>query len=76
VLDAEAITRTDIDGLEMLSQLAKDCQARGVTLAFARVKRPLHELFERAGYLDEIGREHVFPTVESAVDELRARERP
>jgi high affinity sulfate transporter 1 len=75
VLDAEAITRTDIDGLEMLSQLAKDCKARGVTLAFARVKRPLHELFERAGYLDEIGREHVFPTVESAVDELRARGR-
>jgi high affinity sulfate transporter 1 len=73
VLDAEAITRTDTDGLEALSQLAKDCKSRGVTLAFARVKGPLYELFERAGYLDEIGREHVFPTVESAVDELRAR---
>jgi high affinity sulfate transporter 1 len=74
VLDAEAITGTDIDGLEALSQLAKDCRARGVTLAFARIKGPLHELFERAGYLDEIGREHVFPTVDFAVDELRARE--
>jgi len=73
VLDAEAITNTDTDGLEALSQLAKDCRKRGVTLAFARVKGPLHALFDRAGYLDEVGRDNIFPTVESAVDVLQSR---
>ena len=76
VLDAGAITSTDTDGLEALSQLAKECRKRRVTLALARVKGPLRELFDRAGYLDELGRENVFPTVESAVDALLARETP
>jgi MFS superfamily sulfate permease-like transporter len=74
VLDAGAITSTDTDGLEALSMLAKDCKKRGVTLALARVKGPLHELFSRAGFLDELGRENVFPTVDSAVDTVGKRE--
>jgi SulP family sulfate permease len=73
VVDAGAMTSTDTDGLEALSQLARECRARGVTLAFARVKGPLYELFDRAGYLEELGHENVFPTVESAVDALGAR---
>ena len=76
ILDAEAIGSTDTTALEQLSQLARDLRARDATLVLARVKGPLRDIFERAGLVDELGAEHLFPTVESAVNAFLDSRKP
>jgi SulP family sulfate permease len=76
VLDAEAITTVDTAALVMLSRLEADLHARGITLAFARVKGPLYRIFERAGLVERIGAARFFPTVTAAVEAYHAATAP
>ncbi len=68
VLSAEAITSADSTAESMLRDLIDELRARGVTLELARPKKALRDFLDRAGLLDEIGRDHVYPRVSDAVD--------
>jgi len=79
VVDADAISQTDTDGADIVTLLAGELQARGTTLALARVQPPILELWTRAGAIDAVGTEHIFKTVRAAVEALRptpAADRP
>jgi SulP family sulfate permease len=75
VVSAEAITSVDSTAESMLRDLITVLRSRGVTLELARPKEPLREFLDRAGLLDEIGRDHIYPRVSDAVDAFLAAER-
>ena len=60
----------------MLDELRTDLDARGIVLALARVKQDLALYLARAGLLEQIGTEHVFPTLPTAIEGFRARRDP
>jgi SulP family sulfate permease len=75
VVSAEAITSVDSTAESMLHDLVTELRGRGVALELARPKKPLRDFLDRAGLLDEIGREHVYPRVSDAVDAFIAADR-
>ena len=74
VVSAEAITSVDSTAEAMLRDLLDQLRSRGVTLELARPKKPLRDFLDRAGLLDEIGRDHVYPRVSDAVDAYLAED--
>jgi len=67
VLSMEGITQLDVTGMEFLDQACRELQNRGVLLLLARPKRFMRDLAKKSGALESIGREHVFPSIRSAV---------
>ncbi len=72
VLNAEAITSIDSNGVQALAQVLDLAQARGATFALARVTAPLADALRRGGLWERIGEDHVFDRVEDAVAAFRA----
>jgi high affinity sulfate transporter 1 len=69
VIDAEAVSQTDTDGADVLTELAAELRRRGITIALARVESAVRDLWRRAGTIDAIGGgDRVFPTVIEAVE--------
>jgi len=54
----------------------QELQSRGIDVALARVHVELAELLGRAGILDLIGRENIYPTLPTAVAGYEARQAP
>ena len=73
VLNAEAIVEIDSTAADMLLELQRELAERGVRLALTRVKRELHAQLEAAGVLALVGREHVYPTIPTAVAAFQRR---
>lgn len=73
LLNAEANVEVDLTALDALEQLRTELSARGVVFALARVKPDLLAILESSGFVDEIGAEHIFMTLPTAVDAYRER---
>jgi SulP family sulfate permease len=67
VLNAEANVEIDITSADALDQLRNELQRRGFTFAMARVKQDLRDDLVRAGLVDRIGIDLIFPTLPTAV---------
>jgi high affinity sulfate transporter 1 len=70
VLDASATNHVDITGAAALSEIADDLAKRGIKFAIADMHHRPRALLERAGFLEQIGRELVFDKLEQAVAAL------
>lgn len=68
LLNLEASPETDVTTLEMLEQLGDELKEYGIALYFARVADPVRDLFMRSGFLEQLGRDHVFSGVNAAVE--------
>jgi MFS superfamily sulfate permease-like transporter len=72
VIDAEAVSQTDTDGADVLTELAAELRRGQVSIALARVESSVLDLWRRAGTLEAIGGDsRVFPTVVEAVEGVR-----
>ena len=67
VLNAEAWTFLDSTAIDALSLLHDELDQRDVTLCIARLKGRQREIFAETGLTAQIGANHFFPTVRSAV---------
>jgi MFS superfamily sulfate permease-like transporter len=67
LVNAEAFVYLDSTAVDTLKQLAEELSRRGIALGFARLKGPEREIFARTGLAAQIGDDHFFPTVRSAV---------
>jgi SulP family sulfate permease len=67
VFDAEAVNHIDSTGMEALLDLTRDLRGEKITLVVARLRTRMRSDFEVAGLVDEIGREHFYPSVRLAV---------
>ena len=76
LLNCEANVDVDSTAVEALEALVQELHARGIDVALSRVHVELAELLSRAGILDLIGRENVYPTLPTAVAGFEARQVP
>ena len=72
MLQCEAITDIDVTAAEMLEQLDDELNAQGVHLAFVEMRSRLQDLVLRYGLLETLDRDHFYPTLTMALDEVRA----
>jgi len=71
VIEASGIIDVDYTGSQLLQKAIADLRAKGVTVAIARLS---HEQAQReagrSGLIASIGKDHVFMSVEEAVEKL------
>src|SRR5204862_7331424 len=72
VLQCEAITDVDVTAAEMLEQLDHELNVAGTHLAFAELRTRLQDLTLRYGLLETLDREHFYPTLEAALEQIQA----
>ncbi|MFE7228045.1 STAS domain-containing protein [Nocardioides sp. NPDC057577] len=75
LLNAEANTEVDVTAVDALEALRTALSERGIVLAIARIKQDLRDSLAPSGILDRIGADHLFPTLPTAVEAFRQRER-
>jgi MFS superfamily sulfate permease-like transporter len=73
VVAAEPITDVDSTAIEVLTELHEELQRREIDLCFAELKGPVKDRLRRYGLLEEVGEEHVYPTIGFAVHAHVAR---
>ena len=67
IFDASASNLLDSTGAVALSEIAVDLAGRGITFSVAELHHRPRILLERAGFFDQIGRDHVFDKLEQAL---------
>jgi len=72
VFDAAAQDTLDLTTAEMLIGLLRELQAAGIAVYLADVHAPVLAESRKAGLIDVIGEDHLFPTVDQAVRSLEA----
>ncbi len=70
---APGINSVDSSGAELLAQEARRRKAMGGALYFHRLPPPVVETLERAGHLQEIGRENLFSIGQDVVDAIYSK---
>lgn len=73
VLNTEAIVELDITAVDMLEELRSELANRGITFAMTRVKRDLYHQLQRSHLLNQIGPEHIYLTIHTAIAAFEAR---
>ncbi|MFX1675546.1 sulfate permease [Paraburkholderia sp. A2WS-5] len=69
VVAAEPVTSVDVTSADMLRELVRVLDERGIALHFAEMKDPVRDKLERFELMPLIGSERFHPTVGSAVDD-------
>jgi sulfate permease, SulP family len=72
ILDASASNLLDSTGAVALSEIAADLARRDITFSIAELHHRPRILLERAGFFDQIGRDHVFDQLEHALRAVAA----
>ena len=70
VLQCEAVTDIDVTAAEVLEDLDRELNDRGVHLAFVELRDRLRSLVTRYGLDSTLDREHFYPSIEVAIREL------
>lgn len=73
VLNAEANSEVDLTALDSLERLRVELGRRGIVFGMARVKQDLRQALQAAGMLDDIGTDHIYLTLPTAVAAFRQR---
>jgi SulP family sulfate permease len=71
LLNAEANVEVDITAVDALDDLRTELTGRGIVFAMARVKQDLHDVLARAGFVERVGDDRIFPTLPTAVAAFR-----
>ena len=70
-----SINKIDASGIEKVQSLAEAFRAAGGVLMFSGLKKQVRKRMERAGLLDTLGRENLFPNKDVALEHLLREER-
>ena len=68
LLNVEANVEVDITGADALEMLRADLEQQGIVFALARLKQDLRDQLSRTGLLEQIGEDHIFLTLPTALD--------
>ncbi len=74
VLQCEAVTDIDLTAADVLKRLDLELNAQGVHLAFAELRTRLRDLVLRYGLLETLDRDHFYPSLRQAIEEIRREE--
>jgi SulP family sulfate permease len=74
VLDMEGVSDIDTTAVQQLDELLEDLAKADVVVAFARVRQPVLDMFDRAGITERVGDGAVFLEVDDAVAHFESNE--
>jgi SulP family sulfate permease len=74
LIDMEGVDYLDLEGSDMLSEIAKYMKGVGVEIHLARVKHEVMEMLEKDGVDQIIGRDHIHNKVVEAVQWFAQKE--
>ncbi|VEP15085.1 conserved membrane hypothetical protein [Hyella patelloides LEGE 07179] len=74
ILNMEANVEIDITAIDMLFELRDELVAKNIVFAMARVKQDLYLELEKAGFLQNIPAEHIYPTLPTAIAAFEQRQ--
>lgn len=72
IFDSAAQEEVDVTSTQVLRGMFKELHASGIELYFADVHAPVLEDARKSGLVEEIGEDHIFPTVDNAVRYIEA----
>ena len=72
ILDFEAISQIDVTGAQTLRSVHDTLETLGIRLIVARAKSTVRETLRRNGIVDLLGEDNIVPSVDRAVDAIRA----
>jgi sulfate permease, SulP family len=75
IFDASAQDEIDVTSTDVIKSLFIELHGNGIGVYLAEVHAPVLEHSSRAGLLESIGEDHVFPTVDLAVRSIEATAR-
>jgi MFS superfamily sulfate permease-like transporter len=75
ILDGSTINTVDVTGAEMLESLAGELASSGVRFGLANIQHGVRDSLERAGVVERIGADFIFPTLNIASDAILSRTR-
>ena len=67
VVDASTINTVDLTAVVKIDELREELNDRGIKFCLAHLRQDTAPLFRRAGVLERIGQEYLFPSLTSAV---------
>jgi MFS superfamily sulfate permease-like transporter len=73
ILNTEAIVEIDITAADVLEQLRRELASRNITVALARVKQDLYLQLKKAGLVETIGANRIYPTLHTAIEGFQSR---
>jgi len=73
VLDMEGIGSIDTTAVDHLVGLVDELDAGGIVVGIARANRRVLDLLDRAGVVERLGADRIFPTINAAVEDHRRR---
>ena len=74
VLQCEAITDVNVTAAKMLEDLDLELNAAGCHLAFVEMRSRLQDLTFRYGLFETLDRDHFYPTLERALEEITSEQ--
>jgi high affinity sulfate transporter 1 len=73
VFDADGMAGLDASGVEALEQTIDELARDDIVLVVARLKTPIRVRWDATGLTERVGADHLFPTVQAAVDAAPTR---
>ena len=67
ILDLHRLINIDASGLETLEMIRNDLTKRGIVVLLVGLNRQPHRILNDSGFLDELGRDKVFETLDEAL---------
>ena len=67
-LDMSMVNSVDVSGLNMLKSVTKAFKSKKVQILLAGIRGPVRKIFYKSKFSDEVGMEHWFVDVQSAID--------
>ncbi|MEM1059733.1 MAG: sulfate permease [Verrucomicrobiota bacterium] len=67
IVDASTINLVDLTAVEKIDELRAELQEAGIRFGFAHLRQDTAVLFRRAGVLERIGPDYLFPSLTAAV---------
>ena len=68
IIVSNGINDMDASGEEALALLVDRVRSAGVDISMSGVNEPVMKLLKRTHFLEHIGEDHIYPTMESAID--------
>jgi high affinity sulfate transporter 1 len=68
LIDGESISSIDATAIIQLEELVDELKRSGIELKFARVKSNVMEVVERTGFVETVGSNHFYISIQDAVD--------
>ncbi|HSR47846.1 MAG TPA: sodium-independent anion transporter, partial [Anaerolineales bacterium] len=75
LIDLGASAYLDMTSIDMLADLVRDFNSRGILVVFARVLGQVRDQLRQAGALDEFGRDNMAPNLAAGLKRFRAVQR-